>query len=238
MMKSGTHFRFKQFSVHHDRSSMKVGTDGVLLGAWTDLRNAKSILDIGTGSGLIALMLAQRSGDDVMIDAVEIHRSDAQQARDNFSTSPWSHKLNIHHGAIQNFLPEKKYDLIVSNPPYFINSQEPPDQRRRSARHTSSLTFEDLITVVKRMLHHEGTFNVILPYEEGRMFIAMAYFQQLYCIRQWTFRGRKEKAAERLLLEFSNTSLPLQTGELVLYNEENEWSDAYRQLTKDFYLKL
>src|SRR5690349_15209367 len=117
MTRSGTHFHFKQFSVRHDNATMKVGTDGVLLGAWADPGEAKYILDIGTGSGIIALMLAQRTNEDVIIDAVEVEATDAAQAAENISNSPWPAKVLVHHTAIQNFNSERKYDLIVSNPP-------------------------------------------------------------------------------------------------------------------------
>lgn len=237
MTKRGTHFQFKQFTVHHDRCTMKVGTDGVLLGAWANIENAQSILDIGTGSAVIALMLAQRSSPETHIDAVEVEKQDAMQAEENVAASPWPKKIHIHHASIQQFAPEKKYDAIISNPPYFINSQQPPDARRLQARHTISLSFQDLLLAVKRLLHAHGTFSIILPYTEGLHFIELAHSYSLYCSRQWSFKTREEKPVERWLLEFSYTVSLAEKGEIILYDTTNEWSPSYRELTRDFYLK-
>jgi tRNA1Val (adenine37-N6)-methyltransferase len=238
MPKSGKHFHFKQFSIRHDLSTMKVGTDGVLLGAWVEPGNAKSILDIGTGSGVIALMLAQRTDATVVIDAVEVEEQDAQQAQENILASPWPAKILVHHTAIQNYSSGRTYDLIVSNPPYFINSQEPPDKRRIEARHTVLLPHDELLSTVIRLLAPSGRFCLILPYAEGLDFIELAKFYQLYCTRQWSFRTRREKPVERLLLEFSYLHHPTNQGEILLYNEGNDWSREYCDLTRNFYLKL
>jgi len=217
---------------------MKVGTDAVLLGAWVNIHKAMHMLDIGTGSGTIALMLAQRSGELAEIDAVEIEEADALQADENFNNSPWAQKIHLHHTSIQNFFPEKKYDLIISNPPYFINSQSPPDSKRHLARHTISLSYQDLINSVVRLLTKGGRFNVILPFTEGLQFIDQAAKATLHCRRQYSFKTREEKKIERWLLEFSQEKSELQTGEVTLYKEGEVWSDSYVALTRDFYLKL
>jgi len=232
-------FRFKQFTIHHDRCTMKVGTDAVLLGAWASVGQQTSILDIGTGSGVIALMLAQRTLPSARIDAVEVEGEDAAQARDNVSQSPWASKVVVHHLPVQQFNPGKLYNVIVSNPPYFINSQQPPDQRRIHARHTVLLDFDELIETVVRLLSPAGTFSTILPYTEGLDFINRAQ-GRLHCTRRWTFRGRTEKPVERLLLEFAKQPAPTEEGGLVLYSDSDkqEWSDAYKALTQAFYLKL
>src|SRR6187551_2766436 len=146
---------------------MKVGTDAVLLGAWTNVNDVNRILDIGAGSGVIALMLAQRSGNLVHIDAVEIEKEDAMQARENIQRSPWPECISVHEIPIQKFSPEIKYDLIVSNPPYFNNSFQPPDKKRLHTRHTISLDFTELLSSVARLLQPGGRFNVILPFTEG-----------------------------------------------------------------------
>ncbi|HEY8935539.1 MAG TPA: methyltransferase [Cyclobacteriaceae bacterium] len=233
-----TPFRFKQFTIHHDRSTMKVGTDGVLLGAWANINAAQSILDIGTGSGLIALMLAQRSTSSVKIDAVELEAHASHEATENVKHSPWSEKITVHHTAIQQFESALKYDMIISNPPYFENSQKPPEAKRAITRHTDTLSFEDLLRETVRLLNKKGKLNVILPYKEGLNFIERASQYQLTCNRQWTFHTRKEKPIERLLLEFSYHSKPIETGDIVLYEEEENWSAEYKELTKEFYLKL
>jgi tRNA1Val (adenine37-N6)-methyltransferase len=239
-MRSKSHFHFKKFSVSHERSTMKVGTDAVLLGAWASVGNAKRILDIGTGNGTIALMLAQRSNDQAEINAVEIERTDALQAEENFNQSPWKHKIHMHHSSIQNFYPDKKYDLIVSNPPYFINSQSPPDEKRYHARHTVKLNHNDLTTAVVRLLEDDGKFNVVLPYEEGIQFIELAETKMLYCSRRFCFRTRAEKRVERLLIEFQRQPQTTETGEILLYKDKSGelWDNSYINLTKEFYLKL
>lgn len=237
MAKSGTHFHFKQFSVRHDRCSMKVGTDGVLLGAWAEVRDVKSVLDIGTGSGVIALMLAQRCEQPVSIDGIELDVEAATQANENAQQSPWSKHVAIHCTSLQQYSPEKKYDLIVSNPPYFINSQEPPDKKRLQTRHTVTLTFEELLQGATRLLSDTGTLEVILPYTEGLQFIALARTVNLFCSRQWSFRTRANKPIERWLLAFSRMQTEMiETGEILLYDMGTELSPSYRKLTGAFYL--
>ncbi|MBL7858558.1 MAG: methyltransferase [Cyclobacteriaceae bacterium] len=240
MAKSNTHFNFKQFAVHHDRCSMKVGTDGVLLGAWTDIRHVNTILDIGTGSGVIALMLAQRTSDHVAIDAVEIEAEDAAQARGNVTQSPWPKKVVLHEIAVQDFFPTNQYELIVSNPPYFNNSWQPPDPKRYQTRHTVTLTYTDLLSAVTRLLSPKGRFSLILPFTEGLHFIELALALGLHCSRQWSFRTRKGKPIERWLLEFSPVRMTREENEIVLYEHDRgeEWSAPYKELTRDFYLKL
>lgn len=218
---------------------MKVGTDGVLLGAWTNVTDVKNILDIGTGSGLIALMLAQRTENNIHIDAVEIDTLAASEALENFIASPWRDKTSIHQMPIQNFLSEKKYDLIVSNPPYFINSFKPPAVNRLMARHTENLSFHDLLEATKKLLSETGRLSVILPIVEGEQFITLASLTNLKLTRKWTFRTRAEKPVERYLLEFSMTpDRVFDTGEIRLYDSGENWSDEYKQLTRDFYLKI
>lgn len=237
MRKKDKLFHFKQFSVRHDRSGMKVGTDGVLLGAWTDLNNTKHILDIGTGTGVIALMLAQRA-KQATIDAVEIEQEAFEDATENIASSPWADRIRVHHNPIQDFNSSTKFDLIVSNPPYFQNSFKPPDAKRGVARHTQQLTFPELLNFAKKFLATAGKLSIILPYTEGLEFITLASKHSFYCSRKWGFRTRAEKPIERLLLEFSNRKLALEEGEILLYKNGNEWSDGYRSLTRDFYLKL
>ena len=218
---------------------MKVGTDAVLLGAWVHVGNAQTILDIGTGSGTIALMIAQRSVDTAAsIDAVEIEEMDALQAEENFITSPWRSRIHLHHVAIQQFRSYKYYDVIISNPPYFNNSQRPPDSKRHQARHTVTLPYDELIDATLRLLSTDGSFNVILPFTEGLHFIELARQCGLFCSRQFGFRTKVQKPIERWLLEFRKTETSIETGEIVLYQDNETWSDEYVKLTSDFYLKL
>jgi tRNA1Val (adenine37-N6)-methyltransferase len=216
---------------------MKVGTDGVLLGAWVDVTAAENILDIGTGSGVIALMMAQRSSDRALIDAVEIEEADAEEAQKNVMNSPWPLKVTIIRSAIQNFHSEKEYDLVVSNPPFFFNSYAPPDKRRLRIRHTALLSHEELISAAVRLISPSGSFNIILPPVEGKKFIEVASQNGLFCSRKWLFKTRIEKKEERWLMEFKKSKKVPEEGEIVLYQAGEEWSEAYRQLMKDFYLK-
>jgi len=230
-------FHFKQFSVRHDRSGMKVGTDGVLLGAWTRVTNAKHILDIGTGTGVIALMLAQRTYD-ATFDCVEIDKEAYDDATENIASSSWTDRIRVHHNSIQAFNSPTKFDLIVSNPPYFQNSFKPPDAKRGVARHTQQLTFTELLNIAKKFLAPSGKLSLILPYTEGKEFITLASNDSFYCSRKWSFRTRAEKPIERWLLEFSRIKEAQEEGEILLYENGDEWSDGYKSLTRDFYLKL
>lgn len=235
-MKPVRDFRFKQFTVSQEKSTHKIGTDGVLLGAWASVVGARSVLDIGTGTGVIALMIAQRTGDAVMIDALEIQAQEAAEAADNFRKSPWSGRLKVYNQSLQGFSQERTYDLIVSNPPFFENSWAPPDAKRTLVRHNQALSFEDLILHVKRLLSNRGRFSVILPTAEGRRFISIAASAGLYCCRRCEFQARKNKPVERLLMEFSFQEGDAVVEELVLYSDGGEWSDQYWRLTGDFYL--
>lgn len=237
-MKRGADFHFKQFTIKQRHSAHKVGTDGVLLGAWINTRNAQRILDIGTGTGLIALMLAQRTSGNVIIDAVEIEAEDAAQAVDNITNSCWSARIQVHHTSIQNFGPALKYDLIVSNPPFFISSLRPSEKRRSQARHTHSLSFTELLMNTKRLLNKGGCLGIVLPCPEAERFIQEAHFHQLYPYRQLELRSRKEKPIERLLIELGEKPQPVITEYLILHGEGNDWSQAYQHLTREFYWKM
>lgn len=235
-MKSGTHFHFRQFSVQHDRCEMKVGTDGVLLGAWVDLTRAKNVLDIGTGCGLIALMLAQRSAE-LTIQAVEIDKDAAEQAAENIRRSIWADRINVHNIAVQDYLPQTQFDLIITNPPYFNRSLEPPNKKRNTVRHTSTLSYDQLLFAVVRWLLPNGRFSLILPFTEGILFTELALQYSLFCTRRFQFRTRKEKPIERTLLEFQRESRTIEEGEILLYESGSNWSNAYTDLTSAFYLK-
>ncbi|MBT1706403.1 tRNA1(Val) (adenine(37)-N6)-methyltransferase [Chryseosolibacter indicus] len=237
-MKKTRDFNFKKFTVSQDRATHKVGTDGVLLGAWTNIINEGFVLDIGTGTGLIALMLAQRTTPNVIVHAVELQKEDAEQARANVNQSPWKDRIMIHNQSIQEFKPEIKFDLIVSNPPYFINSALPPAMERSIVRHTQSLNFEELMHAAKRLIQPSGRLAVILPWQESQVFKNISGQQGFHCIRECAFRSRANKPFERALMEFSQQQSFKVTEELVLHGEGEQWSDEYKQLTKDFYLKI
>lgn len=231
-------FRFKKFSIEDNRCAHKVGTDGTLLGAWANVANARCLLDIGCGSGLIALMLAQRTAADTHIDAVELSLPDYSQACENVKHSPWSRKISVFHSSIQQFESLVSYDCIVANPPFFNKSFKPPAENRIAPRHTETLSHEDLLIHALRLLTPSGALSVVLPYTEGLQFIDQARERSLHVSRQWSFRTRAEKPIERWLLEFTRTPVSShQQHELLLYERDDNWSDDYRALTREFYLK-
>jgi len=214
---------------------MKVGTDAVLLGAWCDVAGAKRILDIGTGSGLIALMLAQRSGVSTSIDAVEITADDAGQAIENIRQSPWPGKVRVIHQRIQDFIADP-YDLIVCNPPYFSRSLLSPDHERSRARHGLTLSHDELISAARRLLMPHGQFSIVLPTREGEQFMQDAEASGLYLQRLTRFHSRKEKSQERSLSSFGLKKSAIKEETLVLYEVGSVKSAAYQELTSDFYL--
>jgi tRNA1Val (adenine37-N6)-methyltransferase len=230
-------FYFKQFSVKHDRCAHKVGTDGVLLGAWVDVSHTNRILDIGTGSGVIALMLAQRSSTETHIDAIDISQEDCKQARENIAESPWPDKIRIENIAFQKFESEP-YDLIVSNPPFFIDSAKPPAEERIRARHTQSLPQEELLLHARHLITPQGKLSLILPVTEAQSFIALAESQGWHCSRLCEFRSRASKPPERLLFELQLEKHHLKKESLVLHEQGEAWTTAYKNLTRDFYLKI
>lgn len=194
-------------------------------------------LDIGTGCGIIALMLAQRCGKHVHIDAIDIGEEEAQQARDNILQSPWPSRTEVHLTALQEYFPRERYDLIVSNPPFFVDSLRPPDKRRSLARHAHVLSFDDLLDGAIRLLATDGRFAVVLPYVEGQDFMRRAEMRDLFVARVCVFRTRRGKSPERLLIEFSRKKTTRDQCELLLYEEKNVWSEEYQALTQAFYLK-
>lgn len=229
-------FYFKQFQINHDRCAMKVGTDGVLIGAWCDVSNARRVLDVGTGTGLVALMVAQRTTHDALIDAVEIDHEAYKQALENVDASKWRDRIQVHHLAIQNFQPQFLYELIVCNPPYFNNSLKSPDEKRSLSRHASHLTPVDLVMVAKKLLNPLGTLSLILPYREGMEFINLAAKHSLFCNRQTEIRTKRGKEIERLLLEFNLYSKIRDTEELILETGKSARSELHQRLVSEFYL--
>ena len=230
-------FQFKHFSIKQDSSAMKVGTDGVLLGAWSTTKE-NTILDIGTGTGLIAIMLAQRSGN-VIIDAVELEREAYKEATENIANCNWSDKITSHNCAIQDYPTEKKYDSIVSNPPFFIDSTKAPKYDRNSARHTDELSFRDLIDSVIKLLKPDGIFSLILPIVEAEQFIDLAKQKQLLLNRKCIVKPNPTKPAKRVLMEFSFYSDTIIKEELIIETDtRHQYTKEYISLTKDFYLKF
>ncbi len=216
---------------------MKVGTDGVLLGAWSKTLE-RNTLDIGTGTGLIALMLAQRT-KVALIDAIELDKVASEEAHQNFKNSKWNNRLTVIYTSIQNYHPTKKYEVIVSNPPFFINSTKAPNNLRNNARHTDQLPFIDLITSVKQLLSKSGIFSLILPLEEANQFILLANQNKLFLTRKCLVKPNPTKAPKRVLMEFSFTETNTLEETLTIETENrHEYTKEYITLTKDFYLKF
>ncbi len=237
-------FHFKQFSVSQDKCAMKVGTDGVLLGAWASSPSVpNSILDIGAGSGLISLMMAQRFST-VSIDAVEIDHAAYTQARDNFLASPWSKRLTCVCMSFQTFCAKQKekYSFIVSNPPFFANGQKTVSKERNQARFEASLPFQELLYGVSSLLVDKGVFCVIIPFDQEELFLSVAKTNGLIPIRITRTKGNKNAPIKRSLLQLTlengNIIDQLQEDVIILEKERHEYTDEYKQMVKAFYLKL
>jgi tRNA1Val (adenine37-N6)-methyltransferase len=234
------YFQFKKFVVQQGKCAMKVGTDGVLLGSWVNLSGEQKILDVGAGTGLIALMCAQRSAH-AGIDAVEIDMPASVQAAENFINSPWKNRLTIINDSFQHFAEHAliQYDVIVSNPPFFRNSLKPLKQDRLIARHDESLSYESLFRYSAPILCGNGRISVITPAGDIDTVSNAAFFYGLYPQRRTMIIPRAEKPYSRCLSEFSrNPSNSCMTNELVIKKNRDEFSDSYIELTKDFYLKF
>lgn len=249
-------FNFKQFAINQDGCAMKVGTDGVLLGAWCRIDGLplKALLDVGAGSGLIALQLAQRTdgiSNSLRVDAIEIDRAAYEAAKRNFEASRWRDRLTAYCVAVQDFTTEMQYDHIVSNPPWFVDSLASPDDKRNLARHTKSLSYSDLMRCCFKLLAPAGRLSLIVPAgAETERMIAAAAENGLAMTRRMDVYSTSKSAPKRTLMEFSreNTaenaaenaqSEPLEHTSLVIENgESGVFSDEYRALTRDFYLKF
>lgn len=234
-------FKFKQFAVNQDRCAMKIGTDAVLLGAWCPIdNNPKSILDVGAGTGILALMLAQRTNAD-QIDALEIDEEAYEQCVENFENSPWADKLFCYHAALDEFVddPEDEYDLIISNPPFYSEDFKTTDEQRDLARFQDAMPFEDLIEAADLLLSENGTFAVVIPYKEEERFIDLCAEYELYAVKATRVKGSHKTPIVRSLLAFRRYELSVLTAdELVIEINRHEYTDDYINLTQDFYLKM
>lgn len=234
---SNTSFTFKQFTVNHDKCAMKVGTDGVLLGAWAPVANAKHILDVGTGTGLIALQIAQRN-QKAAITAIEIDPAAAAQAKENVQCSSWADRIDVICSDFRSFQSKIKFDLIVSNPPYFIDALNCPNEQRNIARHTGGLNYDLLFHHAAHLLEEEGGVSVIIPVEAERAVIDAAWDNKLFpsnCMRIFTKPG---KPCRRVLFTFRFQYKEYIEENLCIEVERNNYTPEYIALTKDFYLKM
>ena len=233
-------FRFKQFEVLNDRTAMKVGTDGVLLGAWCDVQGAQRVLDVGTGCGVIALMVAQRNAA-AHIDAVEIDEASALEAGLNFEHSPWSERLHLVYGdynAVETWWGGEKYDLIVSNPPFFSNGVLPPEVARSVARHTQNLSYGQLLKVARSVLADEGKIALITPFENIKEIIEECVFNNLNISRKIDVISVDGCSPKRVLWELVKEPCAIQESDLVIESSPGVFSDEYIAMCKDFYLKM
>ncbi len=232
-------FQFKKFAVAQDKTAMKIGTDGVLLGAWVTIPTTPSqlhCLDIGTGTGLLALMLAQRS-ENTIIDALDIDTAAFCQAKANFKVSDWSNRLNAFNTDLNTFKTKKKYNLIVCNPPFF-QSIKHISTAREQARQAASLPFDVLIMHSKRLLAPLGELAVIIPLESQELFCEIAAKQGLFPYKITRVYGTSTSKAKRVLIQLAQSNQALITAKLVLEIARHQYTAAYKKLVKDFYLKL
>jgi tRNA1Val (adenine37-N6)-methyltransferase len=234
-------FSFKKFSVEQDKCAMKIGTDSVLLGAWCPVdNNPFSILDIGAGTGILSLMLAQRTNAD-QIDAIEIDEEAYEQCVDNFESSPWSDRLFCFHAGLDEFVdePETEYDIIISNPPFYSEDFKTENEQRDLARFQDAMPFEELVEAADLLLSENGIFAVIIPFKEEENFIDLCASHELYPTKATRVKGSHKTPIVRSLLAFKRYELPvLEADELVIEINRHEYTDEYINLSKDFYLKM
>lgn len=235
---SSNNFRFKQFTVWHDRCAMKVGTDGVLLGALASPIESTRFLDVGTGTGLIAMMLAQRF-PEATIDAIDIDESAVNQAKVNIGNSIFANRIKvIHSDFCEKKCSSAKYDLIVSNPPFYIEDTSCPDRQRNIARHADSLPFTTLARNASELLAENGVFTVVIPAQNASDFIQECSSCGLFLSERTDIKTTPRKEVKRSVLAFTKSMNSTKFSTLMMRAEDGEWSEEYKHLTKDFYLNL
>lgn len=232
-------FQFKEFTIEQDQCAMKIGTDGVLLGAWATVKNEFSILDLGTGTGVISLMMAQRSNAEV-IEAIEIDGPAFEQAVNNFENSDWGDRLFCYHASLQEFAEEidDKYELIVSNPPFYTDANPSENKERNMARFEDAMPFEHLTHAASKLLDTSGIFAVIIPFKEENKFIALANKNNLHLNRVCRVKGTENSAVKRSLLEFSFIEKMVIEESLTIEIDRHVYTEDYKNLVQDFYLKM
>ena len=235
-----TSFAFKQFTIKQNLCAMKVGTDAVLLGAWVNPQQAKRILDIGTGTGIIALMLAQKSNASIV--AIDIDELAIQQAKENRDACPFKNEIEISLNSVQQFAlnTSQHFDLIVTNPPYFEQSLKSADEQRSHARHADVLPFEELLEAVKKLLAEKGKFCVILPRLEAEKFTSLAEKKGLHLSKLLRIKSRTDKPeAKRHIMQFEFVATEFSESTLVIEEEvRHQYTDEYKELTKNYYINF
>jgi len=233
-------FQFKEFSINQDRCAMKIGTDNVLLGAWTSIsHNPFSILDIGSGTGILSLILAQRSNAQ-LIEAIEIDADAYEQCAENFENSSWSDRLFCYHASLLEYVEEvdDKYDIIICNPPFYSEDYKTKNEARDLARFQDAMPFEHLAYAASKLLSKNGIFSVVIPNKEEDKFIDLASKTNLSPQRILHVKGNSEADIKRSLIEFSLHKNETEISELIIENGRHNYTDDYINLTKDFYLKM
>ena len=233
-------FQFKEFKVNQDKCAMKIGTDGVLLGAWASIdKNSFSVLDIGAGTGILSLMIAQRSNAQ-NIEAIEIDADAYEQCSENFENSPWADRLFCYHASLLEFVEEadEKYDHIICNPPFYSEDFKTDNDARDLARFNDAMPFEHLIYAVANLLSESGVFSVIIPFKEELSFIDLASKAALYPKNILHVKGNPDSEIKRSLLEFTFMKNEAKILELVIEKLRHQYTEEYINLTKDFYLKM
>lgn len=234
---SNTYFEFKKFTIYQDKCAMKVGTDGVLLGAWAVTGDARQVLDVGTGTGLIALQIAQQC-PATSITAIEIDAAAARQATENVNRTPWRERIKVVCCDFGQYQTSCKFDLIVSNPPYFTDALPCPDKQRKTARHAGSLNYESLFAQSARMLTADGRVAVIVPAEAGKTVTDTAWKYGLFPTKLTQVYTKTGKPCRRLLYAFGLHEAECEENVLYIENERGEYTQEYVELTRDYYLKL
>lgn len=232
---SNSYFRFKQFTIYQDQCAMKVGTDGTLLGAWVDVSMSGNVLDIGTGTGLVSLMIAQRA-PQASVCAIDIDADAVRQAQSNVGMSQWEGRISVINSSLQNFT-MGKYDTIVSNPPFFVDSLTCPDPKRSLARHAQNLTYQELIYGVMRLLTNDGSFSVIVPFDCFDALNNSAILAGLFLVRKCAVKSTPAKSVRRYLITYRRSPVELADCQCVCIEDgQHGQSEWYKKLTEDFYL--
>ncbi|HNR55014.1 MAG TPA: methyltransferase [Flavobacteriales bacterium] len=231
-------FRFKQFTIQQDRCALKVGTDGVLFGAWVNYTDAERILDIGTGTGVLALIAAQRNAT-ASVDAVEIDDAAAEQAAENAAASPWSDRVRVHRMDVRRMTASERFDLIICNPPYYAGYSTAADERVGLAKHSDELQFDELLDAVDRLLAPAGRFAVIIPLNRERAFLQEAERMRLFPARRCVVKYVSHRPAKRLLLELDRAGGAVREEELTIERTGPfDYTPEYRALISDLMLNF
>lgn len=232
-------FEFKQFTIEQDRCAMKIGTDSILLGAITDFGKDENvnILDIGTGTGILAIMAAQKN-HKAQITAIEVDTDASKQAQENVARTPWANRIKVENQDIRYYKCTNKYDIIISNPPFFENSLKSPDSKRQIARHTDNLSFTQIAECAKTMLSENGTMHIILPSKSENSFNDAAINKSLYLTKKTNIITKEGLEPKRVILSYKHSPKHYSENKFVVRGMDGEYTEQYKLTTKDFYLKL